>query len=58
MQDLLYLDGNEFNRWLYEEFWVGFGMNPTHEINRKRYNLEKNFLDNLKLQKVDESFIL
>ena len=33
-------------------------MNPTHEINRKRCNLEKNFLDNLKLQKVDESFIL
>ena len=48
LQDLLFLDGNEFNRWIYEEFWVGFGMNPTHEIDRKRCNLEKNFLDNCK----------
>ena len=40
LQDLLYLDGKEFNRWIYEEFWVGFGMNPTHEINRKRCNLK------------------
>ena len=48
-QDLLYLDGNEFYRWIYyEEFWVGFSMNPTHEINRKRCNLEKNFVDNCK----------
>ena len=46
LQDLCLLDGKEFNRWKYEEFWVGFGMNPTHEINRKRCNLEKNFLDN------------
>ena len=49
LQDLLYLDGNEFNRWKYEEFWVGFSINPTHEINRrKRCNLEKNCLDNCK----------
>ena len=48
LQDLLFLDGKEINRWRYEEFWVGFGMNPTHEINRKLCNLVKNFLDNCK----------
>ena len=49
LQDLLYLDGNEFiNRWKCEEFWVGFSMNPTHEIKWKRYNLEKHFSDNCK----------
>ena len=49
LRDVLFLDGNEFNRWIYEEFWIGFGMNPMHEINRKRCNnLEKNFLDNCK----------
>ena len=42
LQDLLFLDGNKINRWIYEEFWVGFGMNPTHEIDRKRCNLVKN----------------
>ena len=50
LQDLLCLVGKEFNRWIYEEFWVGFGMNPTHaaEINWKSCNLDKNFLDNCK----------
>jgi len=48
LQDLLFLDGKEINRWIYEEFWVGFGMNPTHEIDRKMCNLVKNFLDNCK----------
>ena len=48
LQDLLFLDGKEINRWRYEEFWVGFSMNPTHEINRKFWKLVKNFLDNCK----------
>ena len=53
LQDLLLLDGKEL-------FWVGFGMNPpTHEINRKRCNLEKNLLDNCKrLTKVVSSYNL
>ena len=48
LQDLLFLDGKEINRWIYEEFWVGFGMNSTHKIDRKMCNLVKNFLDNCK----------
>ena len=56
LQDLCLLDGKEFNRWKYEEFWVGFGMNPTHEINRKRCNLEKNFFR--QMQMVHESFFI